>query len=149
MSLNNQKQHLKKQYFLYFLAFLYGQARAPIMDIDSKLWIKYFLNNTGFKNKLMFFYLAKLLCTWPCGQISLAVQEFVIKTYTFLPFSSSISLFFLTFTFLYLRWNQGLVFHQGLVDLLRSLLLLPLAFSILSCRPIYRCLPIRNSYPIN
>ena len=67
----------------------------------------------------------------------------------YFTFSSSLSLFFLTFTFLYLRWNQGLVFHQGLVDLLRSLLLLPLAFSILSCRPIYRCLPIRNSYPIN
>ena len=67
----------------------------------------------------------------------------------YFTFSSSLSLFFLTFTFLYLRWNQGLVFHQGLVDLLRSLLLLPLAFSILSCRPIYRCLPIRNSYLIN
>ena len=79
MSLNNQKQILKKTNIFYFLACLYGQAHAPIMDNDSKLWIKYFLNNTGFKNKLMFFYLAKLLCTWPCGQISLAVQEFVIK----------------------------------------------------------------------
>merc|ERR1712156_1097515 len=36
-------------------------------------------------------------------------------------------------------WNQGLVFHQGLVDLLRSLLLLPIGLSLLSCTPIHSC----------
>jgi hypothetical protein len=38
------------------------------------------------------------------------------------------------------------VFHLGLVDLLRSLLLLPLALSILSCRPIYSCNIIETSF---
>jgi hypothetical protein len=36
------------------------------------------------------------------------------------------------------RWRHGLIFHQAVVDLLRSSLLLPLATSILHCRPIYK-----------
>jgi len=37
------------------------------------------------------------------------------------------------------RWNQGLLFHQALVDLVRSFLLIPLGLSILGCTPIASC----------
>jgi len=44
------------------------------------------------------------------------------------------------------RWSQGLVFHQAIVDLLRSTLLLPLGESILACEPITKCSLLETSF---
>ena len=37
------------------------------------------------------------------------------------------------------RWSHALLFHQSVVDLLRSALLIPLSISILGCSPISSC----------
>ena len=44
------------------------------------------------------------------------------------------------------RWNQGLLFHQALVDLVRSSLLIPLGISILGCTPIGSCSVLETSF---
>lgn len=36
-------------------------------------------------------------------------------------------------------WSQGLVLHQGLVDLVRALLLIPLGISVVLCQRLSRC----------
>ena len=37
------------------------------------------------------------------------------------------------------RWCHGLIFHQAAIDCTRATMLLPLAFSLHFCRPIYQC----------
>ena len=44
------------------------------------------------------------------------------------------------------RWNQGLLFHQAFVDLVRSFLLIPLGMSILGCSPIGSCSVLETSF---
>jgi len=43
-------------------------------------------------------------------------------------------------------WSYGLLFHQGLVDLARSALLIPLGQSIYACRPMTKCSLIETTF---
>ncbi|XP_049768049.1 uncharacterized protein LOC126101434 [Schistocerca cancellata] len=45
-----------------------------------------------------------------------------------------------------IRWSQGLVFHQALVDCARAAILLPLAVSILRCQPVHKCSLVETAF---
>ena len=45
-----------------------------------------------------------------------------------------------------LRWSHALLFHQSVVDFLRSCVLIPLSVSILDCRAIHSCNILETSF---
>jgi len=44
------------------------------------------------------------------------------------------------------RWSQGLLFHQAIVDLARSAILIPLGRSIFECHPVSKCSLVETTF---
>ncbi|KAK6640350.1 hypothetical protein RUM44_012043 [Polyplax serrata] len=44
------------------------------------------------------------------------------------------------------RWNQGLLFHQAMVDCARAAILLPLGVSIYKCQPVNKCSLVETAF---
>lgn len=47
---------------------------------------------------------------------------------------------------MFLRWSQGLLFHQACVDCARAAILLPLGSSILNCQPVNKCSLVETAF---
>ncbi|RZF47808.1 hypothetical protein LSTR_LSTR006072 [Laodelphax striatellus] len=45
-----------------------------------------------------------------------------------------------------IRWSQGLLFHQAMVDCARAAILLPLGVSILRCEPVKKCSLVETAF---
>ena len=45
-----------------------------------------------------------------------------------------------------IRWSHALLFHQSVVDFLRSCILIPLGISILGCKAIHSCNILETSF---
>ncbi|KAG8277333.1 hypothetical protein J6590_044876 [Homalodisca vitripennis] len=45
-----------------------------------------------------------------------------------------------------MRWSQGLLFHQAIVDCARAAILIPLAVSIMRCEPVKKCSLVETAF---
>ncbi|XP_028967028.1 uncharacterized protein LOC100903266 [Galendromus occidentalis] len=74
-------------------------------------------------------------------------EAIVLFTIAFLGVSANVFLMSLILTNKALRrWSQGLLFHQGLVDCVRALLLVPMGISVLLCQRLPPCALIETCF---